>query len=171
MNFLKILFLFIYFNWSLINLQYCNGFCHTLTWISNGCTCAPHPEPPSHFPPHPIPLGHPSAPGLSTLSHVSNLDWWSVSHMVIYMFQCYSLKSSHPHLLPQSPKVYFLHLCLFCYLAYRVIVTIFLNSIYMHSVQFSSVTQSCLTLCDPMNRSTPLVHCIGIFLSNLLHFV
>ena len=25
----------------------------------------------------------------------------------------------------------------------------------MNSVQFSSVTQSCLTLCDPMNRSTP----------------
>ena len=24
-----------------------------------------------------------------------------------------------------------------------------------YSVQFSSVTQSCLTLCDPMNRSTP----------------
>ena len=27
--------------------------------------------------------------------------------------------------------------------------------ILLHSVQFSSVTQSCLTLCDPMNRSTP----------------
>ena len=26
---------------------------------------------------------------------------------------------------------------------------------YSRSVQFSSVTQSCLTLCDPMNRSTP----------------
>ena len=26
---------------------------------------------------------------------------------------------------------------------------------YGTSVQFSSVTQSCLTLCDPMNRSTP----------------
>ena len=25
------------------------------------------------------------------------------------------------------------------------------------SVQFSSVTQSCLTLCDPMNHSTPVV--------------
>ena len=25
----------------------------------------------------------------------------------------------------------------------------------MGSVQFSSVAQSCLTLCDPMNRSTP----------------
>ena len=25
----------------------------------------------------------------------------------------------------------------------------------MYIIQFSSVTQSCLTLCDPMNRSTP----------------
>ena len=25
----------------------------------------------------------------------------------------------------------------------------------IYSVQFSSVTQSCLTLCNPMNRSTP----------------
>ena len=29
------------------------------------------------------------------------------------------------------------------------------NSKVQHSVQFSSVTQSCPTLCDPMNRSTP----------------
>ena len=41
-------------------------FCHTLTWILHGCTCVPHPELPSHHPPHPIPLGHPSAPALST---------------------------------------------------------------------------------------------------------
>ena len=34
------------------------GFCHTLTWISHGFTCVPHPEPPSHLPPHPIPLDH-----------------------------------------------------------------------------------------------------------------
>ena len=27
--------------------------------------------------------------------------------------------------------------------------------ICIHSVQFSSVAQSCPTLCDPMNRSTP----------------
>ena len=26
------------------------------------CTCVPHPEHPSHLPPHPLPLGHPSAP-------------------------------------------------------------------------------------------------------------
>ena len=123
---------FIYFNWRLITLQYCGGFCHTLTWISHGFTCVPDPEPPSHLPPHHIPLGHPSASALSTVSHASNLDWWSVSHMIIYMFQCYSLRLSHPHLLPQSPKDCSIHLCLFCCLAYRVIVTIFLNSIYMH---------------------------------------
>ena len=97
-------------------------------------TCVPHPEPSSHLPPHPIPQGHPCAPALSTLSHASNLDWRSVSHMIIYMFQCYSLKSSHPRLLPQSPKVCSLHLCLFCCLAYRVIVTIFLNSIYIRYI-------------------------------------
>ena len=31
----------IYFNWKLITLQYCSGFCHTLTWISHGCTRVP----------------------------------------------------------------------------------------------------------------------------------
>ena len=48
------------------------------------------------------------------------------------MFQCYSLKSSHPRLLPQSPKVCSLHPCPLCCLTYRVIITIFLNSMYMH---------------------------------------
>ena len=82
--------------------------------------------------PHPIPQGCHSALALSALFHVSNLDWSSVSHMVIYMFQCYSLKSFHPYLFPQIPKVFSLYLCLFCCLTYRVIITIFLNSIYMH---------------------------------------
>ena len=77
---------------------------------------------PSLLPPHPIPLRYPSAPALSALSHALNLDWWSSSHMVIYMFQCYSLKSSHPCLFPQSPKFCSLHLCFFCCLAYRVLV-------------------------------------------------
>ena len=63
--------------------------------------------------PHPISQSHPSAPAVSTLSHALNLDWGSISHMNIYMFQCYSLKSSHPRLLPESLKVCSLHLCLF----------------------------------------------------------
>ena len=57
-----------YFNWRLITLQYCGGFCHTFKWISHGCTCVPHPESRSHLPPHLIPQGHPSAPALSTVS-------------------------------------------------------------------------------------------------------
>ena len=42
---------------------FCSGFCHTLKWNSHGFTCVPHPDPPSHLPLHPIPLGLPSAPG------------------------------------------------------------------------------------------------------------
>ena len=113
--------IFFSFNWRLITLQYRGGFCHTFTRIAQGCTCVPHPEPPSQLNPHPIAQCHPSAPALSTLSHASNLDRWSISHMVIYMFQCYSLRSSHPRLLPQNSKVCSLHLCLLCCLAYRVL--------------------------------------------------
>ena len=58
-------------NWRLVTLQYCGGFCHTLTWISHGCTCIPHSELPSHLPLHPIPLGCPSASVLSALFHAS----------------------------------------------------------------------------------------------------
>ena len=66
---------FTFISWRLIPLQYCSGFCHTLTLISHGFTCVPHPEPPSHFPPHPIPLGHPSAPASSTsLMHQPGLE-------------------------------------------------------------------------------------------------
>ena len=92
---------------------------------------SPHPEPP-HLPPHPTSVGCPRALALSALLHASSLYWSSLLHMVMYMFQCYSLKSFHPHLLPLSPKVCSLHLCLLCYTACRIVVTVFLNSIYMH---------------------------------------
>ena len=60
-------FIFYFFiSWRLITSQHFSGFCHTLTWISHGVTCIPHPDPPSHLPLHPIPLGLPSAPGPST---------------------------------------------------------------------------------------------------------
>ena len=121
----------IYFNWRLI----------TILWWFLPYTdmnqpqvymCLPQPEPASHLPAHLIPLGSPSAPTLSALFHDPNLDYSSILHRVIYMFQCYSLKLSHPRLLPQSPKVFSLYLCLFCCIAYSVVVTTFLNSIYMY---------------------------------------
>ena len=54
-KFLIFKILFIYFNWRLITLQYCSGFCRTLTWISHGCICDPPsqntlpPPSPSHL--------------------------------------------------------------------------------------------------------------------------
>ena len=80
---------------------------------------------------------------LWTLSQASNLDWQSISHM----FQCYSLRSSHLRLLPQSSKVCSLYLCLFCCLAYRVIVTIFLNSIYSINILYWSFSFWLTSLC------------------------
>ena len=121
---------FIHLNWRLITLQYCIGFAIHQHESARGVR-VPYPEPTSLLPPHSIPLGRPSAPAPSNQYHALNLDWRFISYMILYMFQCHSPKSSHPLPLPQSPKDCSIHQCLFCCLVYRVIVTIFLNSIYM----------------------------------------
>ena len=115
----------------LFNFTILYWFCHISKWIRHKYTCVPHPEPSTLLPPHTIPLGRPSAPAPSIQYRALNLDWRLVSYMVFYMFQCHSPKSPHPLPLPQSPKDCSIHQCLFCCLVYRVIVTIFLNSIYM----------------------------------------
>ena len=40
---------------------------------ATGVHVSPHPEPPTHFPPHHIPLGCPKKPALSALLHALNL--------------------------------------------------------------------------------------------------
>ena len=52
-------FKFIYFNWRLIALQYCIGFAIHQHESATSVHVVPNPEPPSHLPPHTIPLGHP----------------------------------------------------------------------------------------------------------------
>jgi len=124
--------LFFFFNFVLFfNFTILYWFCHISTWIRHRYTRVPYPEPSSLLPPCTIPLGRPSAPAPSVQYCASNLDWRLISYMILYMFQCHSPKSSHPLPLPQSPKDCSIHQCLFCCLVYRVIVTIFLNSIYM----------------------------------------
>ena len=94
-------------------------FCHTLTWISHGFQYVPHPDPPSRIPLHPLPLGLPSAPALSTcliqpgLAICFTLD----SILVSMLFS----QNIHPRLLPQSLKVCSVYLCLFFCFAYRPI--------------------------------------------------
>ena len=94
--FLSFFFSFIFISWRLITLQYYFAIhwhesamdLHVFTILNA----------PSHLPPHPIPLGLPNAPAPST--YASNLDWRSVSHLIIYLFQCSCLRSSHPHIRP-----------------------------------------------------------------------
>ena len=121
---------FLFFNFTILY-----WFCHISKRIRNRYTCLPHPEPSSLLPPHTIYLGRPSAPAPSIQYHASNLDWRLISYTILYMFQCHSPKSSHPLPLPlplpQTPKDCSIQQCLFCCLVHRVIVTIFLNSIYM----------------------------------------
>ena len=90
-----------------------------------------HPEPPSHLPPHPIPLGHPSAPAWAPC--LMHRTWTGDSFHIWYFTHFNAILPYHPaRTLSQCPKDCSIHLCLFCCLTYRVIVTIFLNSIYMH---------------------------------------
>ena len=113
---LPLLFFFfsIYFNWRIITLQYCDGFAMHQIWIGHRCTCVPSIlNPPSRLPPHCIHLGCSKVPALGALLHASNLHWSHILYMVMYMFKCYSLNSFHPRLLPLSPKVCSLYLCLF----------------------------------------------------------
>ena len=124
-------------------------FCHISTWICHRYTRVPHPEPSSLLPLLTIPLGCPSVPAPSIQYRASNLDWWLVSYMILYMFQCHSPKLSHTLPLPQSPKDCSIHQCLFCCLIYREGYCYHLSKFHIYA----------------------LVYCIGVFLSGLLHSV
>ena len=95
-------------------------------------------------------------------SSYSKPHWLSILSMVI---QCYSLKSSHPLLLPLCPKVCSLCLYFLCCPAHKIINSIFLDSIYMHSDQISrSVVSDSLQPHEsqharpPCPSPTPRVH-------------
>ena len=122
-------------------------FCCTSTWICHGWTRVPNPEPPSHLPPHTITLGHPSAPAPSFLYPASNLDWWFIPYMILYMFQCHFPKSS-PHPSPAESKWLF-------YTSVSLLLSHIQNYLYHLS----------------KSHIYALVYCIGVFLSCLLHSV
>ena len=97
--------------------------------LKNKHTRFPHPEPPSHLPPHTIPLGHPSAPAPSILYHPGLVICFTydITHISVPFSQTIPPSPSPT----ESKRLFCTDLCLFCCLAYRVIITIFLNSMYM----------------------------------------
>ena len=141
------LFFFIFFiNWRLITLQHCSGFCHTLTWISHGYTCIPHPDHPSHLPLHPLPLGLPSAPGPNTcLMHPAWAgDLFHLDNIHVLMLFSWNI--------PHSP-----------------------SPTESKSLFYTSVSLSVLHIGLSYHLSKfhiyVLVYCNGLYLSGLLHSV
>ena len=114
---------------------FCSGFCHTLKWNSHGFTCVPHPDSPL-----------PPATSLSTRS----LQVFPV-HQVRALVSCiqpglvicFTLDNIHVSMLfswtiPPSPspteskRLFYKSVSFFFFCsAYRVIINIFLNSIYV----------------------------------------
>ena len=121
-------FIFIYFKWRLIILQYCIGSATHQHASAMGVHVFPILTPPPTSLPVPslrvIPVHQPQASCIEPGLEIRFL------YDIIHVSMPFP-KLSHPRPLPQSPKDCSVHLCLFCCLAYRVIVTIFLNSIYM----------------------------------------
>ena len=140
-------FPFIFINWRLITLEYCSGFCHTWhesAWIY---MCSPSQSPlPSPSPSHPSGSSQCTRP--EHLPHASNLGWWSLSPLIVYLFQCCSLRTSHPHLLQQSPN-------------YSAIKKNSFQSVLMRWMKLEPIIQSEVSQKDK-DRYSILTHIYGI---------
>ena len=140
-------FPFFFISWRLITLQYCSGFCHTLTWTSHGFTYVPHPDPPSCLPPIP-----------SLWVFLVHQPWALVSCIQPGLVICFTLDNIHVSMLfsqnippshsPTESQSLFctsVSLFLFCVLGYRY----HLSKFHIYA----------------------LVYSIGLHLSGLLHSV
>ena len=122
-------------------------FCHTSTCIRHGCARVPHPEPPSHLPPHTIPLSHPSAP--ATEHPVSCIKPGLATHFIydIHVSMPFS-QTIPPSPSPTVPKRLF-------YTSVSLLLSR-TQGYYYHLSKFHIYA---------------LVYCIGVFPSGLLHSV
>ena len=125
-SFLK--YKFIYFNWRLITLQYCVGFAIHQHESAMGVHMFPILNPPPTSLPIPslwvIPVHQPKLPVSCIEPGLAIHSLYDIIHVLMPFFQIIP-----PN--PQSPKDCSIHPCLFCCLANRVVITIFLNSIYI----------------------------------------
>ena len=135
----------IYFNWRLITLQYCGGFCHTFTEISHWVyMCSPswHSLPP---PSPPYPSG--SSQGTSPEYPVSCIEPGLVIHFTYDNIHVSMLSSQIIPPLPsptESKSLFFTS------------VSLLLSCIQYHHYHLSKF------------HIYALIYCIGVFLSGLL---
>ena len=129
-------------------------FCHTSTWIRHRCTRVPHPEPPSHLPPHTIPLGHPQlqAPALSTRpEHPKSCIKPGLA--IRFTYDNIHVLMPFSHIIPPSPSPTESKRLLY------TSVSLLLSCIQGYHYHLSKF------------HIYALVYCIGVFLSGLLHSV
>ena len=117
-----------FFFFFFFTLQYCIGFAIHQHASTTGVHVFPILNPPPTSLPIPsfwvIPVHQPQA------SCILHRIWTGDSFLTSY-YTCFNAILPN-HSPPQSPEDFSIHLCLFCCLTYRVVITIFLNSIYMH---------------------------------------
>ena len=134
--------IFSVFNWRIIALEYCVGFYRTSTQIGRRRMSDPSLlklPPISH--PIPPPLGFHRAPDWAPCVTQQISTGCLILHMVMYMFLCYPLSSSHP-LLPSCVHKSVLYICvsiaalqryiytyIYMYQSWNIYIYV---SIYMH---------------------------------------
>ena len=149
-------FSFTFISWRLITLQYCSGFCHTLTWISHGFTCVPSwsllpPASPSH------PSGSSQCTSPEHLSHASILGWSNRSPGLVICFTLDSILVSmlFSQNIPPSPSPTESK-SLFCTSVCASFSVLHIVLYHYHLLKFHIYV---------------LVYCIGLYPSGLLHSV
>ena len=144
---------FIYFNWRLITLQYCIGFAIHQHASATSVHVFPILNPPPTCLPIPslwvIPVHQPQA---SCIMHQT----WTGDSFLIWYYTCFkAILPNHPTLsLSHRVQKTVLYICVSCCLTYRVVVTIFLNSIYWQ--QMTNFWITCTILRGHWRRTTKL---------------
>ena len=140
-------FSFIFVSWRLITLQYCSGFCHTLTWISHGLHVFPIPI----LPPTSLPI-----PSLWVFP--LHQPWALVSCIQPGLVICFTFDSILVSIL-FSQNIPPLHFPTGSKSLFYTSVSLFLFCIQDYHYHFKKFLMYVL------------VYCIGLYLSGLLHSV